>query len=62
MPCSANVLTLKMKAICSSETSVDTQRKRRYIPEDCTLRLLRYSQEPANGLHPEPGEYGIKLN
>jgi hypothetical protein len=31
-------LTLKMKAICSSETSVDFQRTtRRYIPEDRTL-------------------------
>jgi hypothetical protein len=30
--------TLKMKAICSSETSVDTQRTtRRYIPEVDTL-------------------------
>jgi hypothetical protein len=30
--------TLKMEAICSSETSVDTQRiTRRYIPEDDTL-------------------------
>jgi hypothetical protein len=30
--------TLKMEAICSSETSVDTQRTtRRYIPEDGTL-------------------------
>jgi hypothetical protein len=30
--------TLKMEAICSSETSVDTQRTiRRYIPEDVTL-------------------------
>jgi hypothetical protein len=29
--------TLKMEAICSSETSVDTQRTtRRYIPEDGT--------------------------
>jgi hypothetical protein len=31
--------TPKMKAICSSETSVDTQRTtRRYIPEDGTLQ------------------------
>jgi hypothetical protein len=30
--------TLKMEAICSSETSLDTQlTTRRYIPEDCTL-------------------------
>jgi hypothetical protein len=31
--------TLKMEAICSSETSVDSQRTtRRYIPEDSTLQ------------------------
>jgi hypothetical protein len=29
--------TLKMEAICSSETSVDTQTTRRYIPEDVAL-------------------------
>jgi hypothetical protein len=30
--------TLKIEAICSSETSPDTQQTtRRYIPEDCTL-------------------------
>jgi hypothetical protein len=33
---------LKMKTICSSKTSVDTQRTtRRYIPEDCTLHNHR---------------------
>jgi hypothetical protein len=32
---------LKMEAICSSETSVDTQRTtRRYIPEDGTLHCF----------------------
>jgi hypothetical protein len=32
--------TLKMEAICSSETSVDTQRTTRsYIPEDGTLQV-----------------------
>jgi hypothetical protein len=32
------ILTLKMKAICSSETSVDTQRTtRRYIPAQKSL-------------------------
>jgi hypothetical protein len=36
--------TLKMEAICSSETSVDTQRTTWcYIPEDCTLQLNRCS-------------------
>jgi hypothetical protein len=31
---------LKMEAICSSETSVDTQRAtRRYIPEDGSLQV-----------------------
>jgi hypothetical protein len=35
-------LTLKIEAICSSETSVDTQRTtRRYIPEDGTLHNHR---------------------
>jgi hypothetical protein len=35
--------TLKMEAICSSETSVDTQRTTlRYIPEDGTLYLDVY--------------------
>jgi hypothetical protein len=33
--------TLKMEAICSSETSVDTRRTtRHYIPEDCTLQVI----------------------
>jgi hypothetical protein len=33
--------TLKMEAICSSDTSVDTQRtKRRYIPEDGILKNM----------------------
>jgi hypothetical protein len=33
-------LTLKMEAIYSSETSVDTQQTtRRYIPEDCNLQV-----------------------
>jgi hypothetical protein len=36
--CSAYPSTLKMEAICSSETSVDFQRTtRRYIPEDSIL-------------------------
>jgi hypothetical protein len=35
--------TLKMEAICSSETSVDFQRTtRRYIPEDSTLQTQSY--------------------
>jgi hypothetical protein len=39
--CSAYVSTLKMEAICSSETSVDFQRTiQRYTPEDCTLQFL----------------------
>jgi hypothetical protein len=39
--CSASSSTLKMKAICSSETSVDMQRTtRRYIPEESTLVLI----------------------
>jgi hypothetical protein len=34
---------LKMEAICSSETSVDTQRATRlYIPEDGTVHNHRY--------------------
>jgi hypothetical protein len=36
--------TLKMEAICSSETSVVTQRTtRRHIPEDDTLHEYLYS-------------------
>jgi hypothetical protein len=39
---SAYLSTLKMNAICSSETSVGTQRTtRRYIPEDGTLHNHR---------------------
>jgi hypothetical protein len=38
--CSAYSSTLKMEAICSSETSADFQRTtRRYIPEDSTLSI-----------------------
>jgi hypothetical protein len=34
--------TLKMEAICSSETSVDIQgNTRHYIPEECTVRKHR---------------------
>jgi hypothetical protein len=40
--CSAYSSTLKMEAICSSETSVDFQRTtQRYIPEDGTLHNHR---------------------
>jgi hypothetical protein len=40
--CSAYSSTLKMEAMCSSETSVDFQRTtRRYIPEDSTLHNNR---------------------
>jgi hypothetical protein len=40
--CSAYSSALKMEAICSSETSVETQRTtRRYIPEDGTLHNHR---------------------
>jgi hypothetical protein len=40
--CLAYSSALKMEAISSSETSVDTQRTtRRYIPEDCTLHNHR---------------------
>jgi hypothetical protein len=39
--CSAYFFILKMEAICSSETSVDTQRTTlRYIPKDGTLQSL----------------------
>jgi hypothetical protein len=38
VPCSAYFSTLKMEAICSSETSVEFQRTTgRYIPENGTL-------------------------
>jgi hypothetical protein len=41
--CSAYSSTLKLEAICSSETSVDFQRTtRRYIPKDRTLHNHRY--------------------
>jgi hypothetical protein len=37
-------LTLKMEAICSSETSVATQQTtRRHIPEDDTLQVRKYT-------------------
>jgi hypothetical protein len=40
--CSAYSSTLKIEAICSSETSVDFQQTtRRYIPEDSTLHNHR---------------------
>jgi hypothetical protein len=35
----ADLSTLKMEAIRSSETSVHTRSTRRHIPEDCILRL-----------------------
>jgi hypothetical protein len=38
--------TLKMEAICSSETSVDTRRAtRRYIPDDCILQIRHVSAD-----------------
>jgi hypothetical protein len=41
--------TLKMEAICSSETSVDVQRTtRRYIPEDSTLHDHRCENLKSN--------------
>jgi hypothetical protein len=49
--------TLKMEAICSSETSVETQRTtRRHIPEDDTLNSLSHSQQLLAGLYPEQVE------
>jgi hypothetical protein len=66
--CSAYFSTLKMEAICSSETSVDTQlTTRRYIPEDGTLHnhccenlksyiVLPCSQEPSTELILDPFE------
>jgi hypothetical protein len=43
--CSAYSSTLKMEAICSSETSVDFQQTtRRYFPKDSTLHLPHTSQ------------------
>jgi hypothetical protein len=42
LSCSAYSSTLKMEAICSSETSVGFQRTTwRYIPEDSTLHIHR---------------------
>jgi hypothetical protein len=39
--CAAYSLTLKMEALCSSETLVDFQRTtQRYIPEDSTLQYF----------------------
>jgi hypothetical protein len=41
--CLAYFLILKMEVICSSKTSIDTQRTtRRYIPEDGTLQNIIY--------------------
>jgi hypothetical protein len=38
--CSAYFFTLKMEAVCPSDTSVNTQRTtRRYIPQDGTLQV-----------------------
>jgi hypothetical protein len=43
--------TLKMEAICSSETSVETQRiTRRHIPEDDTLHNFNLRVVLINGL------------
>jgi hypothetical protein len=42
LSCSAYSSTMKMEAMCSSETSVDFQRAiRRYIPKDRTLHNHR---------------------
>jgi hypothetical protein len=42
--CSAHCSTLKMEAICSSETPVDFQRTtQHYIPEDSTLQDIESS-------------------
>jgi hypothetical protein len=39
-------LTLQMEAICSSETSIDTQQTTlHYIPEDGTLHIQSYIQK-----------------
>jgi hypothetical protein len=46
--------TLKMEAICSFETSVETQRTiRRHIPEDDTLQasFFRLHSDPTNGIN-----------
>jgi hypothetical protein len=43
--------TLKMEAICSSETSVETQRTtRRHIPEDNNLQYQGTSTDVVNGV------------
>jgi hypothetical protein len=48
---SASVLTLKMEAMRSSETSVDFKRiTLRYIPEDTTLQKAISSLNSFNGL------------
>jgi hypothetical protein len=47
--CSAYSSTLKMEAICSSETSVDFQRTtRRYIPGDSTLNSVYFLSYDCN--------------
>jgi hypothetical protein len=47
--CLAYSSTLKVEAICSSETSVRFQRTtRRYIPGDSTLRNLVWAYPPVN--------------
>jgi hypothetical protein len=49
--CSTYYSTLKMEAICSSETSFDSQRTtQRYIPEDGTL-LTRFFFQHISGIH-----------
>jgi hypothetical protein len=50
--CSAYFSTLKMEAICSSETSVDFQRTtQRYIPEDSTLHNHRCENLKSHSPH-----------
>jgi hypothetical protein len=45
----AHSSNLKMGATCFSETSVDFQRTtRRHIPEEKTLYLLSFTEEPSN--------------
>jgi hypothetical protein len=47
---------MKMETICSSETSVDTQRTTwRHIPEDCTLQTTVCGNVPCQGF--EMSEY-----
>jgi hypothetical protein len=49
--------TLKMEAICSSETSVETQRTtRRHIPEDYTLQRKHVSE--VTGPRDDGGTHG----